>query len=59
MDDIKIFSGNANRGLAEEICRHVGIPLGNAEVDSFSDGETCIQINDNVRGADVFLVQST
>jgi ribose-phosphate pyrophosphokinase len=57
--DIKIFSGNANRGLAEEICRYVGIPMGNAEVDSFSDGETCVQINDNVRGADVFLLQST
>ncbi|MDI6781938.1 MAG: ribose-phosphate pyrophosphokinase [bacterium] len=59
VDEIRIFSGNANRGLAEEICRYVDIPQGNADVDSFSDGETCVQINDNVRGADVFLVQST
>lgn len=59
IEDMKIFSGNANRELAEEICRYVGIPLGNADVDNFSDGETCVQLNDNVRGADVFLVQST
>ncbi|MFH1963079.1 MAG: ribose-phosphate pyrophosphokinase [bacterium] len=59
IDEIKIFSGNANRELAKEICEHVGISLGNAEVDSFSDGETCVQINDNVRGADVFLMQPT
>ncbi|HNJ42778.1 MAG TPA: ribose-phosphate pyrophosphokinase, partial [Acidobacteriota bacterium] len=51
--------GNANRPLAEEICRHLGIPLGEANTSRFSDGEFNYQINENVRGADVFLVQPT
>jgi len=59
IDELKIFSGNANLELSEEICKFVGISLGNAEVGSFSDGETCVQLNDNVRGADVFLIQPT
>ncbi|HMV98768.1 MAG TPA: ribose-phosphate pyrophosphokinase [Acidobacteriota bacterium] len=56
---MRVFSGNANRPLAEEICRHLGIPLGEANTSRFSDGEFNYQINENVRGADVFLVQPT
>jgi ribose-phosphate pyrophosphokinase len=57
--EIKIFSGNANQALAKEICQKMGIPLGNALVGRFSDGEINIQIMDNVRGMDVFVVQPT
>ncbi|HEY6012269.1 MAG TPA: ribose-phosphate pyrophosphokinase [Nitrospirota bacterium] len=57
--EIKIFSGNSNIALATEICRHMNIPLGNAVVTRFSDGEINVQIVDNVRGMDVFVVQPT
>jgi ribose-phosphate pyrophosphokinase len=57
--EMKIFSGSAHRGLAEEICRYVGVPLGDAEVSTFPDGETFVKINENVRGRDVFIVQPT
>ncbi|NDC75567.1 ribose-phosphate pyrophosphokinase [bacterium] len=56
---LKIFSGNSNRPLAEEICRHVGIPLGQATVTSFPDGESFVRIEENIRGQDIYLVQST
>ncbi len=56
---IKIFSGNANIGLAKEICARMNLPLGNAVVGRFSDGEINVQIMDNVRGMDVFVVQPT
>ena len=56
---LKVFSGNSNRPLAEEICRHIGIPLGEATVTSFPDGESFVKINENIRGHDVYLVQST
>jgi ribose-phosphate pyrophosphokinase len=56
---LKIFSGNSNRPLAEEICQHIGVPLGEATVTSFPDGESFVKINENIRGADVFIVQST
>ena len=56
---LKIFSGNSNRALAEEICRHIGVPLGDATVTSFPDGESFVKINENVRGQDVFIIQST
>jgi ribose-phosphate pyrophosphokinase len=55
----KIFSGNANRPLAEEICACLGCPLGSAHVTQFADGEIRVQIQENVRGADVFVVQPT
>jgi ribose-phosphate pyrophosphokinase len=58
-DDLKVFSGTANRPLAEEICRSLGIPLGNASITRFSDGEIYFQILENVRGQDVFVIQST
>jgi len=57
--EIKIFSGNANHPLATEICQKMSIPLGNAVVGCFSDGEINVQIVDNVRGMDVFVVQPT
>jgi ribose-phosphate pyrophosphokinase len=56
---LKIFSGNSNRALAEEICRSIGVPLGEATVTSFPDGESFVKINENVRGHDVFIIQST
>lgn len=57
--DIKIFSGNSNRTLAEAICKEMGISLGNAEVGRFSDGENFVSLYETVRGSDVFVVQST
>ena len=57
--DIKIFSGNSNRPLAEAICKEMGMELGNAEVGAFSDGENFVSIYETVRGSDVFVVQST
>lgn len=56
---MKIFSGTSNRPLAESICSSVGIPLGLCVVSSFPDGETFVKIEENVRGEDVFVVQST
>jgi len=56
---IKIFSGNANPALAKEICENLGEPLGSATVNCFPDGETSVQINENIRGCDVFVVQPT
>ncbi len=55
----KIFSGNANPALAQEICDYVGVPLGNAKVSRFSDGEIGINIEESVRGQDVYVVQPT
>jgi len=55
----KIFSGSANRPLTEEICKFLGVPLGEAKFQRFSDGEIHFQLLENVRGADVFLVQPT
>ena len=56
---VKIFSGNANRPLAESICKSIGANLGQSQVTSFPDGETFVKILDNVRGEDVFVVQSS
>ena len=56
---LKIFSGNSNRPLAEDICASINVPLGEATVTSFPDGESFVKINENVRGQDVFIVQST
>jgi ribose-phosphate pyrophosphokinase len=57
--NIKIFSGNASRELAEEICLSLGCDLGKASTERFSDGEFNFQIGENVRGSDVFIIQST
>ncbi len=59
MASLKVFSGNSNPALAEEICAYLGIPMGKAMVTRFSDGEIRVEINENVRGRDVFVVQST
>ncbi len=58
-DDLKVFSGTANPVLAEEICTHLGLPLGAAAIRNFSDGEIHLQVHENVRGMDVFVVQPT
>jgi len=57
--EVKLFCGNANRPLAEEIAQHLDVRLGDADVSRFSDGEVYVQINENVRGEDVFIVQPT
>ena len=59
LERIRIFSGNANLDLAGKICGSLGVPLGKANVTTFSDGETRVEINENVRGMDVFIIQST
>ncbi|HXG03794.1 MAG TPA: ribose-phosphate pyrophosphokinase [Candidatus Binatia bacterium] len=57
--ELKLFTGNANPGLAEEIAQYLRLPLGDAEVSRFSDGEVFVQVNENVRGTDVFVIQPT
>jgi ribose-phosphate pyrophosphokinase len=59
MDDLKLFTGNANRPLAEKICQYLQIPLGSAAVGTFSDGEISVEFQENVRGKDVYVVQPT
>ena len=56
---IKLFSGNSNSSLAEKICFSLGVPLGAAKVKTFSDGEIMVEIGENVRGRDIYVVQST
>lgn len=58
-NDLMVFTGNANPELARAIARHLEIPLGIASVNTFSDGETAIEIGENVRGKDVFIIQPT
>jgi len=55
--ELAVFSGNANRALAERIAQHLGVPLGQAEVGGFSDGEVHVEFLENVRGRDVFVAQ--
>jgi ribose-phosphate pyrophosphokinase len=55
----KLFSGTANRPLSEEIGRHIGVPVGEAKIQRFADGEVSFQLLENVRGVDVFVVQPT
>lgn len=59
LDDLKIFTGNSNLPLAQEISNYLKIPLGKATVETFSDGESKVEVKENVRGGDVFVVQST
>jgi ribose-phosphate pyrophosphokinase len=58
-EGIKLFTGNSNRELSKEIADFLKIPVGDATVSNFSDGEIMVQVNENVRGSDVFVVQST
>ena len=57
--ELKIFSGNANRALAQRIADYVGVPLSDASITAFPDQETWVKINENIRGRDVFIVQPT
>ena len=59
MQNLKIFSGASNIPLTNEVCNLFDFPQGSVNVGTFSDGEIQIEINENVRGADVFLIQST
>lgn len=59
MANLMVFSGNGNPELAREVARYLGLPLGNALVTQFSDGEINIEIRENVRGRDVFIIQPT
>ena len=59
LQDLKIFSGASNKPLTDEVCSLFNFPQGNVNVGTFSDGEIQIEINENVRGSDVFLIQST
>ena len=59
MGMIKIFAGNSNQPLALDLCQHLNVSLGNAKVRTFSDGEVLVEIGENVRGRDVYVVQST
>ena len=59
MDGLKLISGNANRPLAEKVAEQMGVPLSDVTVDRFADGEIQVKINENVRGVDVFIIQST
>lgn len=56
---LQIFSCNSNLTLAKSICEHIGIPLGDAQVGNFSDGEIRVRLNESVRGSDVYVIQST
>ena len=59
LKSLSIFTGNSNRALADEICKFVEIPLGRADVTHFSDGEIYVEVGENVRGVNCFVVQPT
>ena len=59
LNNIKVFTGNANKALADKICEYLSIPLGNANVGRFPDGEVDVKVNEDVRGSDVFIIQPT
>ncbi len=59
MADLMVFTGNANPELAEKVAEQLGIPLGDINVSKFSDGEVAVELNENVRGRDVFILQPT
>src|SRR5512137_2691362 len=57
--ELKVFTGNSNLALAEKVCAYLGIKPGAVEVRTFSDGEIFVEVGENVRGCDVFVLQST
>jgi ribose-phosphate pyrophosphokinase len=59
MHSLVLFAGNSNLELAKDVCRHIGIKLGDAEIKRFSDAEIQVEVRENVRGKDVFILQST
>ena len=58
-DNLKIFAGSSNPALASDVCKYLGIPLGGANIERFPDGEKTVRVEDDVRGRDCFVVQST
>ncbi|MDR2603141.1 MAG: ribose-phosphate pyrophosphokinase-like domain-containing protein, partial [Puniceicoccales bacterium] len=58
-NDIKIFSGTSNRALAESICSFLGVKISQVRIENFPDGEIGVQIEESIRGDDVFIIQST
>ncbi len=56
---LRLFTGNANRPLAEAVCKQLGVDIGDASVEQFADGETSVKVNENIRGADIFVFQPT
>ena len=58
-DNLMVFTGNANPRLAQKVARHLNVQLGKANVSKFSDGEIMVELLENVRGKDVFVLQST
>src|ERR1700688_4475438 len=58
-DELEIFTGSSNPALAREVCEHLGVRLGEAEVGRFPDGEVMVEVRENVRGGDCFVLQST
>ena len=58
-DNIKVFCGNSNPAFAQTVCKELGLELGDGEVKTFADGEVSVSLNETVRGADVFLINST
>ncbi len=58
-NNLMVFTGNANPVLADKIAKHIGLPLGYASISKFSDGEISVELNENVRGKDVFIIQPT
>src|SRR5713226_8868895 len=57
-DELEVFAGNSNPALAREVCEHLGVRLGQAEVGRFPDGEVMVEVRENVRGGDCFVIQS-
>src|ERR1700690_3683822 len=59
MPELKLFAGRSNSRLAEKIAQHIGTSLGKCDIQNFSDGEIWVKYNENIRGSDVFIIQST
>src|SRR5271169_1320951 len=59
MPELKLFAGRSNSRLAEKIAQQIGVPLGKCDIQNFSDGEIWVKYNENIRGSDVFIIQST
>jgi ribose-phosphate pyrophosphokinase len=58
-DELEIFTGNSNPALAREVCEHLEVRLCDADVGHFPDGEVMVEVRENVRGGDCFVIQST
>ena len=57
MANIKVFGGSSHPGLVKQVCQHLGLPIGNVKLEKFANGETSVEINESVRGHDVFIIQ--